>query len=214
MIMKTKLLTVFIFFATVQLFPQSGGDENQHCFRCHSMESLGIKTSDSPVIQNFSLTPAEFNESFHAGFLCIDCHSEEFQGFPHPAKSEIENPFCTDCHDEDLEIKNYKLGEIISSLDNSVHREKLSCSGCHNPHTLKLRESLNNSVQKSVRVENQMCFECHNSDSSGKTNLLPVIHNTVDNQNGSWNDKKCVDCHGAKVDGTPNVHLINAVIGK
>lgn len=124
---------------------------------------------------------------------------------PHANKQK---QVCANCHSRRSELqqadvgKNYndthKLrlletplyhsdGQILdevyvygSFLQSKMHAEGVTCSNCHNPHSLKLKAGTKTD-------SNPVCAQCH----SPETFDTPKHHNHPDNSSGA----QCVNCH-------------------
>jgi hypothetical protein len=100
--------------------------ERETCVECHSDEGEAIKGSGHSIIQ------------------CENCHGP---GKDHP---ETENPatmtidrsraLCLRCH-ADL---GYAAGgrTVIPPIDPEKHNGDKECVGCHNPHSLEMKEGV------------------------------------------------------------------------
>jgi len=186
---------------------------------CHSQSTLSIKDSTFGVIRDFSVDTLSYKKSTHANLNCTDCHSKNFSTFPHSKKVLSEKLNCTNCQEDDLIVKGKKLNKINSELKKSVHYEamgnKSDCSFCHDPHTIKLRESQLWKIRDTYPIEDQMCVECHDTEykwfkgGSQRVNLK-AIHSTISKNIKKWQEKKCVDCH-TKANERHNIIFLNGV---
>lgn len=180
-------------------------DDNEYCFRCHSMETLSYTNRETGLIKNLSVIPHEFDNSNHAGFNCIDCHDEELVAFPHPEELREEQIACTDCHSDDPDSELPQFETIESAFEESVHFKatdgEFTCFHCHDPHTFKITARLNENIEETVHYDNQICFDCHGNTEkiAGYTDrvfpALEATHKWLPHQNLHWENVRCIDCH-------------------
>jgi len=198
-----KLICLFVLINIFSFLNVKAQDANKKCYICHSQSTLSIKDSTFGIIKNFYVDSVAYNKSHHAYLNCIDCHSQDFNTIPHSKTALSEQLKCMDCHDEDLVIKGRKFDKINSDFKKSVHYRafgnKLSCTFCHNPHTIQLKTSSLWKIRNTYPVEDQMCVECHDTEykwfQGGSQRVdLKAIHSTIDNIK-DWQEKKCIDCH-------------------
>ena len=209
-----------IFFAVTflsSLYTHAQGT-NKYCFMCHSQPTLSIKDSTFGIIKDFYVDSAAYYDSHHGDLECTDCHSEDFADFPHSPAALKEYLTCLECHEKEyLVVKGIKYNKITSELKQSVHYEamghKSDCSFCHDPHTIKLKESPLWKIRDTYPIEDQMCVECHDTEykwfkgGSQRVNLK-AIHGTISNDIEKWQGKKCIDCH-TKDDAVHNIIYLN-----
>ena len=220
--MKKIIFTITsVIVLSFHLFPNpnktSPEDINQYCFRCHSMATLSYKDESTGIIKNLSVTPEEFNNSNHKNLQCTDCHSKDFENFPHEAKLKNENLYCLNCHKDEPKFQKYHFQSIESEFKESVHYKKMgdkfTCFDCHDPHSFKINARVNRDVKETVLYDNQICLKCHDNTSTIKNlsgQFLPALnvsHSWLPHINLHWKSVRCIDCHTSP--NAPGVsHLI------
>ncbi len=202
--MKSLLHILLLLFAVTFIYGQEK-NPNDNCFRCHGMQTLGKRTDHSGLIKDLSIDKSEFELSNHAGFYCIDCHSEDFETFPHTEDAADEEIACTDCHEDDPDSSFIMFEQIETAFDASIHKELLgddfTCFNCHDAHSFRIQARLSENIKQTVLYDNQICMDCHNN--SDKLNLytgrvfpnLKVTHDWLPHQQLHWENVRCIDCH-------------------
>jgi len=112
--------------------------KNVACLACHG---------DQPRVgsKNY-IEPTNFGHTTHAKFGCTTCHDAISSTHP-DGKSIARTTGCGDCH-----------ANIIAQYFASIHGDKTTCSGCHNPHTVFSPEEI------SVSGMNKQCAGCHDNN--------------------------------------------------
>jgi len=187
-------------------------EDNQYCFNCHGQAyyyyqndwiEKKVKERMNPY---FIINSEEFYESNHWNFSCIDCHSSDYQNFPHSGELRMEPKFaCIDCHGGDEQYEKYHFEQIDEEFHKSVHSskhsEEFTCWMCHNPHTYKINARTNENMAEFIQYDNEICLSCH-SDIS-KYQLLTTMenpnvlltHNWLPNQVLHFTKVRCIECH-------------------
>jgi hypothetical protein len=155
----------------------------------------------------FFIDTTKYVEAIHSFFACQDCHSSEYETYPHPSELKLEPKFgCIDCHGGDETFAKYQFDDIEVEVDNSVHKlahmDQFKCEMCHDLHSYKLTARDENSSIKEIVVENnQMCLSCHNNLSKyqiltdhEKPELLKT-HDWLPNQELHFLSVRCIECH-------------------
>jgi len=193
--------------------PKEHRSENEKCFQCHGGSKyfyfnpdLGreIKEKMNPdrVIQRDA-----FYNSNHKGFRCTDCHSPDYDSFPHPVTLRFEPKYvCLDCHGGDEQYAKFNFEKIdtefAESVHSSRHSEDFSCWMCHNPHTYKISARKETVVKKIIANDNAICLNCHaNTDNyqmlTDKVNPDIISkHEWLPNQKLHFGSVRCLECHG------------------
>ena len=107
-------------------FPVRG--ENNKCFKCHGQEkyeytneTLGRQVTEL-MCANRIVHKDEFLQSNHKSFACTDCHSADYEKFPHAGELRMEEKFnCLDCHGGDENYAKYHFEEIDAEYQQSIH---------------------------------------------------------------------------------------------
>jgi Zn finger protein HypA/HybF involved in hydrogenase expression len=187
-------------------------EENQECLKCHGhtyfyyyndLVERDIKERMNPY---YIVDSAEFYASNHWNFQCTDCHSWEYNEFPHSGELRME-PFgvCLDCHGGDDSYAQYNFEMIDEEFHNSVHSskhsEEFTCWMCHNPHTYKINARTNENMEDFILYDNEICLKCHADVNRYK--LLTTLenpnildkHGWLPNQGLHFKSVRCIECH-------------------
>lgn len=190
----------------------SVAQQNQQCLQCHGQvfyeydnEWTGQKDK-RPMNPFYHVDSVRMHTSVHKAFSCTDCHSPEYETFPHSGELRMEEKYaCIDCHGGDDDYAKYNFEGIEEAFMESVHYkandEKFNCWMCHDPHGYQLGLRTDESIKNVVSLSNQMCLSCH--DNKFKYGLLSDelpknvsdIHAWLPNQVNHFNKVRCIDCH-------------------
>jgi len=193
--------------------------ENNKCFDCHGKEKIHIKVDGKD--QTFEMKKKHiisniFYDSNHGSFKCVDCHSADYDTFPHP-KELVEEPLpmCMDCHSDDKQHAEFKFESVNSEFEKSVHFTKMkdafTCWKCHDPHTYKIFARKSENINETVTYGNNICLKCHtaeNSQASPKHQPYLPKHDWLPNQKLHFTRVRCIDCHTSQSDSTMVSHLL------
>ncbi len=199
-------LSLFAFSLTVS------GQQNQQCLQCHGQvfyeydnEWTGLKDK-RPMNPFYHIDSVKMHQTVHKAFACTDCHSPEYETFPHSGELRMEEKYaCIDCHGGDDTYAQFNFEGIEAAFMESVHYkandEKFNCWMCHDPHGYQLGLRTDESIKSVVSLSNQMCLDCH--DNKFKYGLLSddlpkdiaQIHAWLPNQGNHFNKVRCIDCH-------------------
>ncbi len=142
----------------------------------------------------------------HKSFDCIDCHSYEYETFPHDNELQMEPiPTCFDCHEGDDATADFKFEKINVEFQESVHSTKHSdaftCWMCHNPHSYKINARNNENIKGIIIYDNNICLSCHADinkyqlvSSDKKPNIIEK-HDWLPNQSAHFSHVRCIECH-------------------
>lgn len=220
------LISFFFFCALSFSNAQSYQDPQQHaCLKCHSNQSYSFHNdvTDKEVkrLMNpyYILDTVAISAGVHKSFDCTDCHSAEYETYPHQATLKLEPlSSCLDCHGGDESYAKYKFEEIQAEVEKSVHHkvygENFSCSKCHNQHTYAATARNSDNVLEIVDYSNKMCLSCHNDMKkykliSGHDNpKLVEVHDWLPNQALHFQHVRCIECHTEVVDSLMVSHNI------
>lgn len=199
-------------------------DYNQQCFQCHGHktyhyfnESSGknIKERMNPY---FIVDSVEYYNSNHWNFSCTDCHSTEYENFPHNGELRMEEkPACIDCHGGDETYASYHFEEIevefLESVHSTKHSEDFTCYMCHNPHSYKIN-ARNFNIKETIIYDNNICLSCHADINKYQLisdlqnpNILET-HEWLPNQALHFKSVRCIECHTKRNDSILVAHLI------
>ncbi len=217
--MRTVLIVLFFCLAPIFLFgamsddnPLENRTSNQECLKCHGQDYYSFYNDWTERITHKRMNPyhvfdsLEFYESNHKSFQCIDCHSYEYETFPHAGELRMEPIYsCMDCHTDDEKNAQFNFEGINDAYNQSVHaqeyNESFNCWMCHDAHSYKVLLHSDNKMRDVVLKSNEMCLKCHSS--ANNTQLLLDTKNTdiiekhswLPNQKQHFNSVRCLECH-------------------
>ncbi len=230
---KKLVLLVLCSLAFTFAYSQDDTDEgvpenveaNQKCLRCHGQEfyyyyndwlERDVRERMNPY---FVIDSAEFYVSNHKSFVCVDCHSADYETFPHDGMLRMEPSYtCLDCHGGDDNYAKYHFEEIKEEFDKSVHasrhNEEFTCWMCHDPHTYKINARTSKNVINTIAYDNGICLECHADidmyqiiTDKQNPNIL-TTHDWLPNQSLHFANVRCIECHAQINDSLLVAHLI------
>lgn len=199
--------------------------QNEQCFKCHGSPfyyyynewvEKDVRERMNPY---FVFDSAEYYLSNHRSFVCTDCHSTDYEEFPHDGSLRMEPKYtCMDCHEGDDTFAHFKFEEIVSEFEQSVHSDRHSddftCWMCHNPHTYHINARTSESVVNTIAYDNGICLSCH-ADLDMYNIILdeenPNLLNTHDwlpNQGLHFANVRCIECHAQINDSLLVAHLV------
>ena len=196
-------------------FKHKNSAENEKCFLCHGQSKYSYFNKESKkkftkkMYAELLLSRSVFYESNHREFKCIDCHSEEYLGFPHPGNLRMESkPNCLDCHGGDEKYAKYHFENIEKEFQLSVHSEKHSedftCWMCHNAHTYLITARTSENIKQTISYDNAICLNCHSDINKYQLltdNQIPNLlkkHDWLPNQKLHLQSVRCIECHTKK----------------
>ncbi len=199
--------------------------DNQLCFDCHGgsayfffNEGLGrdVKERMNPY---FIIDSAQYYQSNHWNFSCTDCHSMDYQNFPHAGELRMEvKPTCLDCHGGDETYADYHFErideEFLKSVHSTKHSEDFTCNMCHNPHTYRINARNNSNVKETIIYDNKICLSCHADidkylliSDEANSNIIEK-HEWLPNQAVHFANVRCIECHAERNDSILVSHNI------
>jgi predicted CXXCH cytochrome family protein len=146
--------------------------DNGQCMRCHGQSGIVSKTGVKVYID-----PARFSATTHSIVGCTTCHDRVSPGHPQdgyvPAKA-----VCGDCH-----------APVNKEYAQSLHGSKAGCTGCHNPHEVRLP------LFMSGEDMNSKCARCHDTRKTiqSHSKWLPQADLHIDSL-------PCITCHTGSKD--------------
>ena len=190
--------------------------ENEKCLQCHGQSKYSYFNKESKkkitkkMYAELIMNRSVFYESNHKEFRCIDCHSEEYLGFPHAGNLRMESqPNCLDCHGGDEKYAKYHFENIEKEFQSSVHSEKHSddftCWMCHNAHTYLITARTSENIKQTISYDNAICMNCHSDFSKyqlltdKQTPNLIKKHDWLPNQLLHFQSVRCIECHTKKL---------------
>lgn len=188
-------------------------EENESsCLRCHggntyTFDNEWTEELDTRIMNpNYRVNSEEFYRSNHYSFRCIDCHSSDYESFPHDGFLRMEPAYtCMDCHEGDDDYAHFQFELIVEESEKSVHYEgyetTFTCWKCHDPHAYRTMARESTQILEIVDVSNKMCLECH--DGGDKYTVMKdedIIgmaesHKWLPNQNLHFKKVRCLECH-------------------
>ncbi len=210
LILLIPTLTLFAQEEEAVIFENIEG--NKTCLKCHGEEfyyyyndwiEIDVKARMNPY---YIIDSASYYISNHKTFLCIDCHSMDYEDFPHSGELRMELKYtCMDCHEGDENFEAYQFEKIneeyLKSVHSATYDELFTCWMCHNPHTYKINARTSDQLRDIITYDNEICLSCH-TDAS-KIQLLtdmddPNIidqHEWLPNQKLHFQHVRCIECH-------------------
>jgi len=200
-------------------------DQNERCFKCHGglkysyFNPTTEKTVTAQMCDNRVIHREDFYISNHKSFACVDCHSAEYDTFPHPGSARMEEKFnCLDCHGYDEKYAKFNFEKIDEEFQQSVHfmanSEEFTCWKCHNPHTYKINIRNSKNIGQSIAYDNQICLNCHSNfdkfqllTDRKEINLIEK-HEWLPNQSLHFSQVRCIECHARHNDTLMVAHRI------
>ncbi|WP_430809814.1 MULTISPECIES: hypothetical protein [unclassified Carboxylicivirga] len=217
MVKLTKSLVCLLLLSVLIVHARAtDGADNSQCLQCHGQVFYEYHNEWTDQVDRKPLNPFHYidsvkmKSSVHKMFACIDCHSMDYQTFPHSGELRLEEKYqCMDCHGGDETYAHFNFEGIESAFQESVHYkssdERFNCWMCHDPHGYELALRQDKPIVEVVTLSNKMCTSCH--DNKFKYGLLshddPVdiaaTHAWLPNREQHFNKVRCIDCH-TKVD--------------
>ncbi len=213
--MKLHFFIVLAIFGFLSFNSGAQSYENakhHKCLQCHSSQTYSfhndLMDTEEKRLMNpyYILDTLAMANGVHKNFDCTDCHSFEYETYPHASNLKLEPMMtCLDCHGGDESFASYHFDEINEELQKSVHYkaygDAFSCSKCHDQHTYTPTARNSDDVLKIVDYSNKMCLSCHNdmkkySLVAGHDNpVLVEVHNWLPNQELHFQHVRCIECH-------------------
>lgn len=200
-------------------------EENQKCLKCHGNrtfkylnEDLGVEIKES-MCSNRLLDTIAFAQSNHGMFKCTDCHSPEYETFPHAGNLRMELMYtCNDCHAGDPEYEKFHFEMIEEAFNESMHYNRapdaFNCWSCHDPHSYKTQARLDGKISETVTYDNNICLTCHADISKFELltereniNILKS-HSWLPNQELHFKNVRCIECHTQLNDSLLISHVV------
>jgi hypothetical protein len=201
-------------------------EENQECLVCHGHKYFSyyndwvgheVKERMNPY---YVIDSAEFYQSNHRNFQCIDCHSYSYaESFPHANELRFEPMMvCADCHEGDEIWANYCfeciIDEYLQSVHSETHSEEFNCWMCHNPHSYHITARNTENLKETIRYDNEICLNCHSDQSRlgllSNREIFDMVnqHEWLPNNRLHFQHVRCIECHTRVNDTLMVAHLV------
>ena len=200
-------------------------EENEQCLKCHGekyftlTDTLSGAEKRQSMCLDYRINRNEFYHSVHWSFSCLDCHSDEYQNFPHALELRFADYWtCLDCHGYDENFAQYKFEQIDEECMKSIHytatNGDFSCWNCHDPHSYKLLSRKTENVSDVIVATNNICLNCHGNvekfqllSNRDLGNVIPK-HDWLPNQELHFKAVRCIECHSEMNDSLLISHNI------
>lgn len=197
--------------------PPSNSEMNQTCFDCHGQKVYSFENDFSGMLErkvmnpNYVLDTGAFYQGVHRHFACIDCHSMDYEVFPHQSELRFEMMYsCMDCHGSDETYARYNFDQIeeefFQSVHSSRHDESFNCWMCHDPHAYKAMTHGEFKISEIVNAHNQTCIDCHNDAAQFQRITdsirpdLAEVHSFIPKYEAHLKSVRCIECHTSQQD--------------
>jgi hypothetical protein len=196
-------------------------EDNDRCFKCHGQpkyeytnENLGKQVKALMCVERI-VKKEDYYSSNHKTFSCTDCHSFEYETFPHPGELRMEQKLtCIDCHGGDENYAQYHFEAVDSAYQQSTHfkieSEGFSCWSCHNPHSYKISVRAPDNFKETIKYDNAICLNCHSDfnryqllSENEEINIVRK-HEWLPNQASHFASVRCIECH-TKLDNASRI---------
>jgi len=224
--LQYKLFLVLLFGSLwVQAQNEESDNPNARCLSCHTKATFSLyndwtERTEKRLMNPFYIIDAHLMQTgVHQSFKCIDCHSSDYETYPHDGELKLEPlATCIDCHGGDETYASYQFDLINEEFEKSVHfqesGESFTCSKCHDQHyyTATARNSMD--YDAIVEYDNKMCLSCHGDRfkfellSDGEQPPLREVHKWLPNQKLHFGSVRCIECHTEVQDGLMVSHNI------
>jgi len=199
--------------------------ENEKCFKCHGQSKYSFENPESEktitkrMYSELVMNRDVFYLSNHREFKCTDCHSEDYETFPHAGNLRMEAiATCIDCHGGDEKYAKFEFEKIDTAFLASVHSEKhnedFTCWMCHDAHTYKINARSNENLKQTITYDNLICLNCHGDlknyqllTDKAKPNILNK-HDWLPNQASHFTNVRCIECHAKNEDTLVVAHHV------
>lgn len=233
----TRLLSLFLLAMAMTLAAQTDDtlklkpsyfevndyvEENEACLKCHGEAKYLIEDPSTGrakhelMYTERAIDRDAFYSSQHRSFACTDCHSYDYNTFPHSIETRVEEQMlCMDCHGYDETFAQYHFEDIEVEFQESIHNiEEFTCWKCHVPHSYKAFMRNAEDLEEAILYDNNMCLRCHaNFDRfSLLTDREEIVvvesHDWLPNQAAHFKNVRCIECHTEVNDSILIAHKI------
>jgi len=199
-------------------------DDNGICFNCHGGKKYTYFNTwderDVNALMNpyYVIDSLVYYDANHKTFRCSDCHSPDYETFPHDGELRMEwISTCMDCHEGDDDYKKYHFETIQEEFAKSAHSDKyddvFTCWMCHDAHSYKLNARSELPIEDVIVYDNAICLGCHvGADRlsllSDKEFDILEDHEWLPNQRLHFQNVRCIECHSELNDSLLVAHKI------
>ena len=200
-------------------------EDNAVCFECHGNQFFNVVDEDSgetfrrKMFKGLIIDSVKYYETNHWSFTCTDCHSYDYNTYPHADALHYEPmAACEDCHGGDEAMDKYNFDGIVEEYNKSHHTKlpdyPYTCWSCHDPHSFKMEVRTEEKLVNIVAHDNGMCLQCHGL--IGYADLLmqvtpdPMleIHAWLPGTENHLRHVRCLECHAEINDSVVVAHNI------
>ncbi|WP_054721283.1 cytochrome c3 family protein [Marinifilum fragile] len=221
------ILGCIILLLSYSVHAQKETNKNHSCLQCHAHrtykymnEDFGMEIKES-MCSNRIIDTLAYQQSNHGMFKCTDCHSPEYETFPHAGNLRMGLMYvCNDCHAGDPEYAKFHFEKIEEAFYESMHYNRspdaFTCWSCHNPHTYKTQARVGDKISETVSYDNNICLSCHADVNKFELltereniNILKS-HEWLPNQELHFKKVRCIECHTQLSDSLLVSHVVMA----
>lgn len=197
-------------------------EDNEACLRCHGEVKFLMEDPETGRAVHEHMCPDRnidrdaFYSAQHKSFSCTDCHSYDYNVFPHSIETRLEEQFlCMDCHGYDETFARYHFEDIEVEYQESIHNiAEFTCWKCHDPHTYRAFMRNAEDLAEAILYDNNMCLECHANftrfrilTEREEINVIET-HDWLPNQTAHFRSVRCIECHTEVNDSILIAHKI------
>ena len=184
-------------------------DDNESCLKCHGEQKFTLEDTltgrkiTEHMYPDRIIDRDAFYTGVHKAFACADCHSYDFEVFPHSMEARLEEMLlCLDCHGYDETFAQYHFESIEMEFTESIHNmEEFTCWKCHDPHSYRAFMRNADDIEEAILYDNNMCLNCHADfrkfmllTDRAEINVLES-HDWLPNQTTHFIHVRCIECH-------------------
>jgi len=225
--LKLKLTCLAVGFTAMAALAEEPlmREENHLCLRCHADQTYSFfnewtQKEERRIMNPFHIIDTNlYLSGVHKSFSCIDCHSMDYETYPHARELKLEPlATCIDCHGGDDTYAQYHFDQIDADFARSVHAvkggEHFTCGKCHNQHYYKVIARNSTHISDIVSADNQMCLSCHTNAVRYRLTSVheypdfSTVHAWLPNHELHFRSVRCIDCHTSVEDSLMVPHNI------
>lgn len=198
---------------------------SRQCLKCHGQPYLTYfneyvgKDVRERMNPYYVVDSSLFVRSNHRNFDCTDCHSSEYNTFPHPNQLRFEPmATCLDCHAGDENFAQFNFEgideEYQASIHFKLHEDEFSCWSCHNPHSYHISIRNTENLAETIQYDNAICLNCHSDQSRmglmSDREIYDMLdkHEWLPNHLAHFKSVRCIECHTEVNENTLVAHKV------